>query len=262
MGYLICKKCGGYYELQDGESSEEFTSCECGGKLEYYRYMSGYLGHENTLEDLKNHQDTYSEKEELENELNVYQDIKNHSKCSEEKSKKFLLNSGAVILVFSLSPFFYGITYDFEYLTVMGILTSFFAVLLYFISRNETKITDAVFMQKIYIYQSLFFILMAVIFVIFLMLNYNKLIDFGMSFVTVFIIIVLLYYSFNVFVRYNAPFEPLSPKDPRANIKMKYYSVSGVPYYEKYWPQDLYRSKEGLLVLPSLIVILVWVFNI
>ena len=36
MGYLICEKCGGYYELQRGEKPEEFDSkCECGGELKY-----------------------------------------------------------------------------------------------------------------------------------------------------------------------------------------------------------------------------------
>ena len=34
-GYLICVKCNGYYELQDGESLEDFESCECGGTLKY-----------------------------------------------------------------------------------------------------------------------------------------------------------------------------------------------------------------------------------
>ncbi len=35
-GYLVCKKCGGYYKLQPGESAEDFTSvCKCGGELEY-----------------------------------------------------------------------------------------------------------------------------------------------------------------------------------------------------------------------------------
>ena len=34
-GYLTCDKCGGYYELQPGESPEDFDSCECGGKLVY-----------------------------------------------------------------------------------------------------------------------------------------------------------------------------------------------------------------------------------
>ncbi|MEL7669473.1 hypothetical protein [Methanobacterium sp.] len=33
-GYLVCNKCGGYYELQPGESSDDFdTECECGGQL-------------------------------------------------------------------------------------------------------------------------------------------------------------------------------------------------------------------------------------
>lgn len=35
MGYLVCDKCGGYYELQKGESRDDFDICECGGKLEY-----------------------------------------------------------------------------------------------------------------------------------------------------------------------------------------------------------------------------------
>jgi hypothetical protein len=35
-GLLICDKCKGFYELQEGESSDDFSDqCECGGKLEY-----------------------------------------------------------------------------------------------------------------------------------------------------------------------------------------------------------------------------------
>lgn len=33
--YLVCDNCGGYYQLQEGESPDDFTSCECGGKLTY-----------------------------------------------------------------------------------------------------------------------------------------------------------------------------------------------------------------------------------
>ena len=29
--FLVCKKCGGYYELQPGESPDDFDKCECGG---------------------------------------------------------------------------------------------------------------------------------------------------------------------------------------------------------------------------------------
>jgi len=35
LGYLECDNCKGYYELQNGESPEDFSECECGGKLVY-----------------------------------------------------------------------------------------------------------------------------------------------------------------------------------------------------------------------------------
>lgn len=35
VGYLVCQKCGGYYQLQPGESPEDFTDeCDCGGHFE------------------------------------------------------------------------------------------------------------------------------------------------------------------------------------------------------------------------------------
>jgi hypothetical protein len=40
-GYLICDKCGGYYELQTGESPDDFDDeCECGGKLEHAKTLN------------------------------------------------------------------------------------------------------------------------------------------------------------------------------------------------------------------------------
>ena len=34
--YLFCRKCNGYYELQEGESPDDFDKeCECGSTLEY-----------------------------------------------------------------------------------------------------------------------------------------------------------------------------------------------------------------------------------
>lgn len=35
MKYLICDECGGFYELEKGESLEDFESCLCGGSLSY-----------------------------------------------------------------------------------------------------------------------------------------------------------------------------------------------------------------------------------
>lgn len=53
--YLICKRCNGYYELEYGESPEDFESCVCGGDLivvddinDYYQYSDyEYLTEEN-----------------------------------------------------------------------------------------------------------------------------------------------------------------------------------------------------------------------
>jgi len=38
QGYLVCDKCGGYYVLQPGESPDDFSVCQCGGKLEYHLF--------------------------------------------------------------------------------------------------------------------------------------------------------------------------------------------------------------------------------
>ncbi|MBI5460198.1 hypothetical protein [Methanobacterium sp.] len=34
--YLVCKKCGTYYQIPEGESADDYSDeCECGGKLQY-----------------------------------------------------------------------------------------------------------------------------------------------------------------------------------------------------------------------------------
>lgn len=35
MRYLLCHDCGVSYELEEGESIDDFKSCQCGGKLYY-----------------------------------------------------------------------------------------------------------------------------------------------------------------------------------------------------------------------------------
>lgn len=35
QGYMICKKCSGYYKLKLGEYPEDFEKCQCGGELHY-----------------------------------------------------------------------------------------------------------------------------------------------------------------------------------------------------------------------------------
>jgi hypothetical protein len=48
MAFLICDKCGGYYELQEVESPEDFSdTCECGGKLRHQENINS-----NSLEEV------------------------------------------------------------------------------------------------------------------------------------------------------------------------------------------------------------------
>ena len=35
MPYIVCKKCGGYYKLKEGESIDDFDRCPCGGDIKY-----------------------------------------------------------------------------------------------------------------------------------------------------------------------------------------------------------------------------------
>lgn len=33
--YVICEKCGGYYELEEKESITDFDRCQCGGTIKH-----------------------------------------------------------------------------------------------------------------------------------------------------------------------------------------------------------------------------------
>ena len=46
MSYLVCEKCGKYYELNEGKSSFYYDKCICGGKLTYKNTSEG-LGNNN-----------------------------------------------------------------------------------------------------------------------------------------------------------------------------------------------------------------------
>ncbi|WP_424356231.1 DUF5518 domain-containing protein [Methanobacterium sp. MBAC-LM] len=46
MSYLICKKCGGYYKLKEGEKPEEFEACDCGGSLRYVQNFNAHFDEE------------------------------------------------------------------------------------------------------------------------------------------------------------------------------------------------------------------------
>ncbi len=48
MSYLVCDKCGGYYELQLDESPEDFADkCDCGGNLKCIKDLNDLEGLQN-----------------------------------------------------------------------------------------------------------------------------------------------------------------------------------------------------------------------
>lgn len=73
MGYLICEKCGGRYELMEGESIDNFETCQCGGTLKYP---------ENELKEVKSLENLNSPHE---NNLNVEGTFKEGGKNDKPK---------------------------------------------------------------------------------------------------------------------------------------------------------------------------------
>lgn len=47
-GYLECDNCRGYYELQHGESPNDFEACHCGGNLKHIKSLDNELEGENS----------------------------------------------------------------------------------------------------------------------------------------------------------------------------------------------------------------------
>ncbi|HML05558.1 MAG TPA: hypothetical protein VK426_07280 [Methanobacterium sp.] len=44
--YLVCTRCNGYYELEDGESPDNFEFCQCGGELVLVSDIKEYFNNE------------------------------------------------------------------------------------------------------------------------------------------------------------------------------------------------------------------------
>ena len=63
MRYLICDSCNGYYELQEGESKQDFLRCSCGGNLSYMEELDTGNHYEDmpcNLEHLENEKESYN----------------------------------------------------------------------------------------------------------------------------------------------------------------------------------------------------------
>lgn len=61
MPFLVCTKCRGYYQLQEGESPDDFQDkCQCGGDLEYIESMNMDTLEETDLEEAENQESQYN----------------------------------------------------------------------------------------------------------------------------------------------------------------------------------------------------------
>jgi hypothetical protein len=78
MSYLVCEKCGRYYELQQDENHDDFESCWCDGNLIYFKNLDRYI--------------------KKPSESNIYNE--SFFKNKKSKKKKFLLFSVLVIFIF------------------------------------------------------------------------------------------------------------------------------------------------------------------
>jgi hypothetical protein len=102
MGYLICKKCNGYYKLKEDESIVDFESCECGGKFTY----------DKSLDDINKN---YGNSETIEEK-----ELKENVNKPALATKKFPIRLVGiiigVIIIFAVKILFYSTSSDFFYL--------------------------------------------------------------------------------------------------------------------------------------------------
>lgn len=160
MSYVICEKCGGYYELQEGESPDDFDRCQCGGNLKYSENMEDYVQNEK-----RNYK---TEKSRQYGDTGVYDDIKRDEtysylekrdkKMDLSKSQNLVVNAAFIILTFTIFPLKLGIGYNYFPFTVMAAFALILAVTLFYL-QNAKKINTFGEIKKIYGICGLYFIL-------------------------------------------------------------------------------------------------------
>lgn len=165
MGYLVCEKCGGYYKLQDGESPDDFEDCQCGGKLDYYETLPEHadFDQDNKYEhtDLNRRKQLLQNMKDTDYILNLYQAI--HEYELEEKqikyeknmdkffSSNFMVNSGFIILTFTIIPLYYGFLYS-NWIFYLVTVISIFLSLAFFFLKNAQDTFDNSHFQKMFIF--------------------------------------------------------------------------------------------------------------
>jgi len=171
LGFLLCENCGGYYELQTGESPEEFENCQCGGKLEYVPRIDSEAEEEFDPD----YEHIQARKDEFTDGLAIYKDIAQADKHSylemrdknldDVVSNNLLTNSGFILLTFAIFPLKYGVIFQ----SLAFILMALFALVLagvFFYFQTTKQISTLHKMQRIYSIVGIYFITFLALFFI------------------------------------------------------------------------------------------------
>ncbi|SCG85284.1 hypothetical protein [Methanobacterium congolense] len=157
MSYLICERCGGYYELDVGESPDDFDRCQCGGKLRYSKTLANcnaFDSHE--TENIK----TY--KEEVDKELKLYQSIVQDEQNYRDQhlnnlfSSNFLTNSGFIVLTFTTIPLYYGFLYNNWIFYLIVVIVILLSLTFLFLKDMKNELRNS-YLQKCFIFTGIIF---------------------------------------------------------------------------------------------------------
>ena len=223
MSYLICEKCGGYYELQEGESIEDFDSCQCGGKLGYNR--------KNTTKNFE------LEKQKQSKALGIYDNIKREKthnyfkkrdiKMESYNSENLVSNSAFILLTFTIFPLTFAVAYKFIPFIILAAFSILLPGLFYYLQTNK-KINTIAEIKKIYGICGLYFASFLVIFLIWVITN---LFGFVISFVNNSLIMAFSFVFALIFLqKYTGNYMGLEISDPLTSLSdiKKYIYYMGV----------------------------------
>lgn len=191
MPYLYCEKCRGFYELQKGESLDDFDSCECGGKLKYYENMSEY-------------------KNETTHKYSAVE-----VKVPSSKAGKLLTKSTFILLTFTIFPLTLGLEYSATLFIVCAAFGVLLSVVFYYTFRYK-EINTVSGLKKIYILCCIYFLSIVVTFLLWIS---SDILGFIFNFMNNFpIIIFTLTYSVIFLQRYYGNITGLEITDPLESL--------------------------------------------
>lgn len=101
MPYLVCEECGKYYQLQEGESPEDFLlNCDCGGRLRVVESLDE-SGSYKTHEEPYSHGRTADLEESLNSE-ELEDELRDSPKLVKNSSTKKLFKISVILAIFGV----------------------------------------------------------------------------------------------------------------------------------------------------------------